>query len=143
MKLIEAEENAAVEALHDLNGTTQIASTEIYRCPSNKKATLEVLMFNDNFTNNLYLELWDDTASDSPVSTLTFDYNSPVIGWGQRSEGPTITPDPECYIQDSSTGSWNKKLLPVVCGQYIKYSTSAAQAWRFIYRIIEEDLVTP
>ncbi|MEH6446450.1 MAG: hypothetical protein V7784_21345 [Oceanospirillaceae bacterium] len=138
MKLIE--EEASVEKLYDLNGTTQVASTEIYRCPSNKKATLEVLMFNDNFTNNLYLELWDDAANDSPNAVLTFDYNSPIIGWGQCSEEATINPNPECYIQDSSKGSWNKKLLPVTGGQYIKYSTSAVQAWRFIYRIIEEDL---
>jgi hypothetical protein len=134
------EEEVTVEvSVFDMNGDGSVDKTEIYKCPSGKRATLRVLFYLTETSNVCSITLNDPLVDDSYVANINLDELSAVSGWYRLGANTSFPPWSSDFIKIGSSAYAPERQL-LYSGQSVDYQVFGSSLWRLILEITEEDV---
>jgi len=128
---------------YSVNGAASLSYTDVqYTCPADRRAKFGLMFYRNQSGYDLYVRLYDDLAHPTgPINDFHIYYGSTAnhfdsISFQASHWRPHDTEQWSHYYNDEYI-SRNMDIFP---GQYIAFSISGTSLWRFVYRIIEEDM---
>ena len=127
---------------YSVNGDGLLTSgNTIYTCPADRRAKFGVLFYNNAASNSLTVHLHDDLTHWSTINEFTVHYNSALNHFKHANIATS-------YRRPWDTEQWghgyDNTYIPsnihIFPGQVIKCVIYGSSIWRFVYRIIEEDM---
>ena len=129
---------------YTVTGAAAVTRNIAYTCPAGKKAYVIFNYANSNTTNNLTMYMSDPFDVNFTESIAFNMAGTEISDWAFFTSNTAVQPwedsaDTESGFFRTGTNQFFRRKLPIFAGQSFEYSTSAANAFRFIYTIIEED----